>query len=110
MLQAYAQGTEQQNVDTLDDTFHPQFRVAIKTPEGLRVIDKEAYLGLMKDKKIGGEHRKLKVIALTAGDSLAQVQLTLTGEKATFNDHLELVKLDGQWQILHNLTQVTPNL
>lgn len=97
ILQAYAQGTEQQSIDTLDEAFHPQFRVAIKTDENLRIIDKAAYLELIKDKKIGGEYRQLNVIALTVGESLAQVQLTLTGEKATFNDHLELVNINGQW-------------
>jgi hypothetical protein len=105
-LQAYAQGTEQQNVELLDANFHPQFRVVAKTEDGLRVIEKAAYLGLIKDKKIGGQPRELNITSLNVENGIAQVQLVLTGESSTFHDHLELINADGHWQIVHNLTQV----
>ena len=105
-LQAYAQGTEQQNVELLDLNFHPQFRVVAKTEEGLRVIEKDAYLGLIKDKKIGGHQRELNITSLNVENDIAQVQLVLTGEASTFHDNLELINTDGHWQIVHNLTQV----
>jgi len=105
-LTAYAQGTEHNDVAILEKTFHQDFRVVAMTADGLRVIDRDSYLALIKAKKIGGHKRTLKVVQAIESENLIQVSLTLSGDKAIFHDHLDLIKQDASWQILHNSTQI----
>jgi len=105
-LTAYAQGTEYQDMAMLEGAFHKDFRVVAMTADGLRVIDRDSYLALIKAKKIGGHKRTLNIKQVIEGDKLIQVSLTLRGENAIFHDHLDLIKQDSAWQILHNSTQI----
>jgi len=106
VLSNYAQGTERHDVAMLEKTFHKEFRVVAMTTDGLRVIDRESYLELIKDKKIGGHKRKLHIESILESEKVMQISLTLSGEKAVFHDHLQLIKQDKNWQIIHNSTQV----
>ncbi len=106
VLNNYALGTEQHDVTLLKKTFHKEFRVVAITADGLRVIDRESYLALIKAKKIGGHKRQLHVESTLEGEKVMQISLTLSGEKAVFHDHLQLIKQDENWQIIHNSTQV----
>ncbi len=105
-ITAYAQGTEHHDMAQLEGAFHPDFRVVAMTADGLRVIDRESYLALINAKKIGGHKRTLKIERAIEGDNFMQVSLTLHGDKAIFHDHLDLIKQDAGWQILHNSTQI----
>ena len=111
VLHQYALGTEQSDVALLESAFHKEFRVIAITKDGLRVINRGDYLALIQSKKIGGHKRQLTIENITEGvledERILQVSLTLTGEKAIFHDHLDLIKEDARWQILHNSTQVT---
>jgi len=106
LLNNYALATELNDEVLLDSAFHKNFRVVAMTAEGLRVIEKASYLSLIKDKKIGGHKRELKIGAVIEGDNIMQVSLTLSGKEAVFYDHLAIIKEDGGWQILHNSTHV----
>jgi len=106
VLNNYAQGTERHDVAMLEKTFHKEFRVVAMTTDGLRVINRESYLELIKAKKIGGHKRQLHIESILESEKVMQISLTLSGEKAVFHDHLQLIKQDEIWQIIHNSTQV----
>ncbi len=107
VLNNYAQGTEHHDVGLLEKAFHKEFRVVAMTKDGLRVIDRESYLALIKAKKIGGHKRNLHIESTLEGEKVMQISLILSGEKAVFHDHLQLIKQDESWQIIHNSTSVT---
>ena len=106
VLEQYTQGTEHSDVSVLEKAFHKDFRVVAITPDGLRVINRDDYLALIKAKKIGGHKRELSLKSAIENENIIQVSLTLIGEKAIFHDHLDLIKEDSGWQILHNSTQM----
>jgi hypothetical protein len=108
VIDNYVQGTEENNVSLIEQSFHPDFRVVALTEEGTRILDKQNYLNLLKAKKIGGTQRTLNIKQLNIQNQFALVSLSLEGEKVIFNDQLQLVQLHGTWQIVNNLTQVTP--
>jgi hypothetical protein len=107
VLQQYTQGTEHSDITILEEAFHQDFRVVAITAEGLRVINRNDYLALIKAKKIGGNKRHLSLKSVIEGENVMQISLTLSAEKTIFHDHLDLIKQDGRWQILHNSTQVS---
>jgi len=106
VLNDYALGTERHDVALLEKAFHKEFRVVAMTKDGLRVINRESYLELIKAQKIGGHKRQLHIESTLESEKIMQISLTLSGEKAVFHDHLQLIKQDENWQIIHNSTQV----
>ncbi len=106
VLNDYALGTERHDVALLEKAFHKEFRVVAMTKDGLRVINRENYLELIKAQKIGGHKRQLHIESTLESEKIMQISLTLSGEKAVFHDHLQLIKQDENWQIIHNSTQV----
>jgi len=108
VLEQYALGTERSDTSLLEKAFHKDFRVIAITTDGLRVISREDYLALIETKKIGGHKRELSLKSASINENVIQVSLTLTGKEAIFHDHLDLIKEDSHWKILHNSTQVKP--
>lgn len=109
VLEAYWQGADSQNTMTLSRVLHDDYRVIALTAEGNRLILKQDYLDLIKAKKIGGTPRQFEVIATDVSGDVAQSRLTLRSDAVTFHDHVTLTKSGTGWQLISNVTQVTPN-
>ena len=107
VINQYVKGTEFFDSTILDKAFHEKFRVVAMTQDGLRVINKQEYLSLIKAEKIGGNKRELEVLNVIESDTIMQISLTLSNEKQVFHDHLALIKENDYWEILHNTTHVT---
>lgn len=108
VIQHYADATASRDVKTINQTFHDDFRVIAITAEGPRVLDKSTYLKLLEDRKIGGMKRKLKVKNIEIQDQTAHANISLTGDTVIFHDQLQLIQAPQGWQIVNNLTEVTP--
>lgn len=106
VINQYVKGTETFDNTILDKTFHEKFRVVAMTQDGLKVINKQEYLSLIKAEKIGGNKRELKVLNVIESDTIMQISLTLSNEKQVFHDHLALIRDNERWEILHNTTHV----
>jgi hypothetical protein len=106
VIEAYAKGADTRNLDALDTSFHDHFRVVAMTPEGVRNLDKQTYLQLIRDEKIGGVDRSLDIEWITADGDTARAEVTLSTPKAVFHDDLALIRDSGTWQIVNNVTRV----
>ena len=56
----YIQAGDDQNVNQLSQVLHPEFRVTINQfmgGDGATVMSKDGYIGMVRDKKIGGTTR-----------------------------------------------------
>ena len=108
VIHHYAEATASRDTKTIDQTFHADFRVVALTPEGPRILDKATYLTLLEGGKIGGIKRQLEVKHIEVQDKTAQAKISLTSDKVVFNDQLQLIQAPHGWQIVNNLTEVTP--
>ncbi len=106
IIQDYAEGTATGDVVTIDQAFHDDFRVIALTQDGPRIIDKLMYLNLLKDGKIGGIPRRLKVKHIEIQDKTAHATITLSSDKVVFNDQLQFIQESQGWKIINNLTEV----
>ncbi len=108
VIKHYQSATFTRDIKTLDKAFHDDFRVVALTADGPKVLDKVTYMGLLEAGKIGGVERELEVKHIEIQDKTAHAHIILSSQKAVFNDQLQLVFMDKGWQIVNNLTQVTP--
>lgn len=76
--------------------------------DGVMKLDKDSYIKLIKDKKIGGVARKLKILATADDRHIDMAKVTLTGDKVVFHDFLALIKTAKGWQIVGNTARVVP--
>ena len=108
VIQHYQVATFKRDTAILNQAFHADFRVVALTAEGPKVLDKASYMGLLEAGEIGGVERKLEVKHINVQGKTAHAQISLSSDKVVFNDQLQFVLMDKRWQIVNNLTQVTP--
>lgn len=108
VINHYADATASRDATSIDQLFHSDFRVIALTADGPRVLDKQQYIALLKDEKIGGVPRALEVKHIDVQDKTAHAKISLTSEQVVFHDQLHLIQAPQGWQIINNLTEVTP--
>lgn len=105
-IQQFTQAGDEQQVKVLDGLLHPNFRVVWNNLEkgSITVLDRETYLGMVGDKKIGGDQRTLAVESIevmTGGNAL--VRTSLKGTKADFQSMFSLVQAEsGDWLLVQD--------
>ena len=108
VIHHYAEATASRDTKIIKQTFHDDFRVIALTAEGPRVLDKTTYLRLLEDGKIGGVKRKLEVKHIEIQDKTAHAKISLSSDTVIFNDQLQFIQAPQGWQIVNNLTEITP--
>ena len=106
VIKDYAIGADTRNIKLIESSFHDNFQVVASTKDGVRTIDKKTYISLISKGKIGGSKRELKIITSENDGLIGTAKLTLTGEKSVFYDYLTLLKVDGRWSIVSNVTSI----
>ena len=102
------------DVERLDKILHPNFRVManrFKGGEGTVLIDKEGYLTMMKEQKIGGTWYDMEMINLTIADHTAMVELNFVSDQSA-KMHLFMFLVQGaknQWEIISDLPVIDGN-
>lgn len=109
-IKKYAKGADERNLDFLNTAFHENFVVNAITKDGLKSMNKNSYLQLIKSKKIGGIARTLKILKMSDDGVIGTAKITLTSSKVTFHDNITLLKENNQWKIISNVTRVIPNV
>ncbi|MEL6654640.1 MAG: nuclear transport factor 2 family protein [Bacteroidota bacterium] len=107
VLQTFVQGGDQQDVSMLEGVLHDAYRVVWNDPASgkVQVLDRATYLSFIEQKKFGGDTRKLKIESISMQDaSNASAKVYIDGEAADFMGLISLVKADGQWQLVQDLT------
>ncbi len=106
VIARYVQGAAKQDAAEVGSAFHSDYRVVVKAPEKVMVLSREAYLSLLKEKKIGGNARTHTVSNIRVQEGMATAEVEIEEEKSRFFDNLSLIKAESGWKLMHNLTQM----
>lgn len=107
IIENYVKAADTRDTPLIDRVFHDDFRVVAVTPEGIRVLSKPDYMGLLKAGKIGGNERQLTIHSWDEAEGIGRARVTLTGDKSIFHDNLTLLQVEDDWRIVSNVTRVT---
>lgn len=106
----FARLGDQQDAKALDQLLHPQFRAVVNRlfgAEEVSLMDKAAYLQLIKDKKIGGDKRGVYILSVDVVNNNATVKARFEGKALRFTTFLSLVKnTDGGWQVIGDMPDI----
>jgi len=109
VIENYAIGADKRDAAKLENAFHENFRVIAMTAEGVKNMDKQTYINLIKGEKIGGVDRELEIEWITSKNYTARAEIRLKSPQVTFYDDLSFIKDQQEWKIVNNVTQVVPN-
>lgn len=106
VIQQFAKAGDEQNVEMLEKVLHPNYRVLWNMPEKgtTSVLDRETYLNLVREKKIGGDARSLtleSVELINGGNAL--IKVSMKGGKANFQSLYSIIKdQEGNWLLVQD--------
>lgn len=106
-IQAFAQGADQQDADQVSSALHPQAQQYFTNEQGLNVLPTPKYVELLREKKIGGNPREVKIHQIDVTGDIASAKVRFSGEKASFENYMTLMKFGEDWKILSNVLSVT---
>ncbi|MFK7926157.1 MAG: nuclear transport factor 2 family protein, partial [Bacteroidia bacterium] len=107
VIETFVKGGDQQDVSMLEGVLHESYRVVWNDPANgkVSVLDRATYLSFVEQKKFGGDTRELKIESISLqNEANASVKLFLDGKAADFKGLVSLVKADGKWQLVQDLT------
>lgn len=101
---------DQQDAKALAAILHPEFRTVANRlfgAEEVSLMSKDVYLQLIKDKKIGGDERKLYILEMEVVGNNATVKAVMEGKVLQFTTFLSLVKsTQGDWKIIGDFPHI----
>jgi len=106
VVEKFSAAGDAQDADALTKIIDDNYRIVWNNVEKgtVTVLDKTTYLGMIRDKKVGGDKRDVQIEAVELIDGgNALVRATLTGTKADFSSLYSLVKNDkGEWHVVQD--------
>lgn len=106
----WAKAADAQDADAVAPFLDAHFRVIMNRLFGqseVSVVDRDAYLQMVRDKKIGGQPRALKFRRITIAGSNAAVELEMTSPILHFHSLIQLVQdASGLWRLISDLPTV----
>lgn len=107
----FEDATAQRDVTALENLLHSNFRVManrFRSGEGTTLIPRDAYLGMMKAEKIGGNAYEVSFENVTVYQHTATAEVTFAGSDSNMHLFLFLVQDDNDdWKIISDLPVVT---
>ena len=109
-VKEFVKSADKQDVNSMDKIMHKEFRTVANrlfgAPE-VSVINKSTYLAMMKEGKLGGDSRKVKIEEIEVIGNNAVVKATFTGKKLIFQTFVQLVKgSDGSWKVISDMPAI----
>ncbi len=108
VITAFASAVDNSDTDAAALYLHPAFRVTLSNfnePDKALVLNKEQYLAMMSDGKVGGNQRNLSILLTDQHKDAAVVKADLDGAKMNFTNYYSLVKSGGVWLIINDIPQ-----
>ncbi|MEM1320089.1 MAG: nuclear transport factor 2 family protein [Bacteroidota bacterium] len=107
---AFATHADNQDVPKMATVLHKDFRAVVNRlfgSEEVALMDKSLYLDLLKQGKIGGAKRTVRIHSIDIEENNAIVRATFQGEQMTFNTFIQLVKdVQGHWTIIGDMPRI----
>ena len=109
-VKKFVKSADKQDLNSMDEVMHKEFRTVANqlfgAPE-VSVITKSTYLAMMKEGKLGGDSRKVKIEEIEVIGNNAVVKATFTGQKLIFQTFVQLVKgSDGDWKVISDMPTI----
>jgi enamine deaminase RidA (YjgF/YER057c/UK114 family) len=108
-LNDFVKGGDTSDVELLASTLHKNYRnvqSGFFTQKGIFHLDKEEYIGLIKEGTFGGSPRTTEVIHLEVLGDLAYARVRLKSKELQFESLIVLVKEDHKWWLLGNYPSI----
>ena len=109
---AFIQAGDERDIASLEELLHSDFRVVVNQfmgGDGVTLIAKEAYLGMIRDEKIGGVERQLEFRHISIHGHTAAAEIRLESEAAAFDSFITLIQdKQGQWRIISDAAVFQP--
>ena len=109
-VKAFVKHADKQDLTKMDALLHKEYRTVVNRlfgSEEVSIMDKSTYLSLMKEGKVGGDKRKVKIGEIKIIGNNAMVEATFTGEKLVFETFLQLAKdVSGEWKIISDFPKI----
>jgi len=106
----FSQYADQQDVTAMSSILNEQYHTYLNRLMGgtqVKTLDKTTYLQMLKDKKIGGDDRKVTIESIDISGNNASVKIRMEGKKLNFASYLLLAKAEsGDWQIVADMPSV----
>lgn len=97
----YIEGTANGEPDRLRRAFHPDFELYFVGSDSLNVWSGERYIGNIKEGKKSNRVGRIVSIDYENDAASAKVEILMPGRKRIYTDYFLLLKLEGQWKIIH---------
>ena len=109
-VQEFVTSADTRDVTRMDKILHKDFRVVANRlfgAEEVSLMDKNAYLNLLKEGKIGGDSRVIIIKSISIEGHNAVVQATLNGSALSFMTFIQLVKeVSGNWKVIGDMPHI----
>lgn len=106
----FSTGVDKGNVKQTAGTLHSEFRAIVNRLFGAKevsVMSRNLYLDLLKQGKIGGDTRTVKVHSINVTDNVAVARVTFTGKELVFHTFMQLIEDElGNWLIISDMPNV----
>ena len=106
----WAKAADAQDADAVAGLLDAHFRVVMNRLFGqaeVSVVDRDGYVQMVRDKKIGGQARELKFRRITIAGTNAAVELEMTSAVLHFHSLIQLVQDSaGQWRLVSDVPSV----
>lgn len=106
VVQEFAQGAAERNEALLKSVLHEGSRQFIPTPDGVRLLDRDVYLGMIREGKIGGSPLSVTLHDVRVSGDSAAVEATFAGEGMRLDHTLSLVKGPDGWAIVSSVVRL----
>ncbi len=110
-IHLFVKGADQRDLKKIESVLHPQFRAVVNRLFGsadVTVMNRALYLDLLKQEKIGGDDRTIKIKSIDLEGNNAVVKATFLGKETRFDTYIQLVKdTEGKWWLVSDMPSIT---
>lgn len=107
-IQKFSKGADTRDVQKIQRVLHEKSHQYFLAKGNLMNITQKAYLALLKEKKIGGEERALKIESIDVTGTIASAKVTMVSNKLRFDNYMTLMRIGARWKIVSNVLKLTP--
>lgn len=111
VLLAFAKAGDNQNVTLLESLLDSNYRIIMNQLFGskdISIIDRANYLTMIKDGKLGGDERTVKIHTILMNGNTASAHVSFIGKQLSFNSIINLIKEEtGKWKLVSEMPTIS---
>jgi Putative lumazine-binding len=112
VVKTFVRGGDTRDVALLESVLHPEHRVTINQfmgGDGVTALNREVYLGMIREGKIGGQPRTFSITGFQTLGHTAQAQVHMESAQLSFDNFLSFVQdKTGKWWLINDAATAKP--